>query len=258
MSRSGQLIIVGAATLFLGLIALFPARVAYHWAAPPGLRMSGISGTIWRGSAVEGQAARLYVGNMSWDFKPLSLFLGKLAIATEAEVAGGSVVTEVIVGFGSKVTFRELIANVPIVGLSNFIPIPGAPSVGSNDATQAGVNGNINAVFSTLTIDNGVPVTADGVVNISNLFVRQLAPTNIGDFMVEFNTTDDGIVASVQDTAGFLNLAGTFRITADRRYSFTGLVAPTPTTPSTVVEQLSFLGSANERGQREFRFEGEL
>jgi general secretion pathway protein N len=258
MSRAGRLIIVATATLLIGLITLFPARIAYNWLAPTGLRLSGISGTIWRGAAVEGQAARLYVRNLTWDFKPLYLFTGNLAIATAVEVAGGSVDTDVIVGFGGTVAFSGLSGNAPIVGLSNFIQIPNLPFVGSNNANQVGVNGNINAVFSTLKIDDGIPVIAEGVVNISNLFVRQLAPTNVGDFKVEFNTTDEGIVASVQDTAGFLDLAGTFRITSDRLYSFTGLVAPTPTTPSTVVEQLSFLGSANDRGQREFRFEGEL
>jgi general secretion pathway protein N len=258
MGRKKQLNIVGAATLLLALITLFPARIAYHWAAPDGLHLSGISGTIWRGSAAEGQAARLYVRNLTWDFKPLYLFTGKLAIATAVEIAGGSADTDVIVGFGGKVAFKDLHGDVSIVGLSNLIQIPSAPFVGSNNGMSAGVNGNINAVFSTLAIDDGVPVAADGVVNISNLFVRQLAPTDVGDFKVEFNTTDEGIVASVEDTAGFLDLAGTFRITTDRLYSFTGLVAPTPTTPPGVVEQLSFLGSANDRGQREFRFEGEL
>ncbi len=258
MSRARRLIIVATATLLIGLITLFPARIAYNWLAPTGLRLSGISGTIWRGAAVEGQAARLYVRNLTWDFKPLYLFTGNLAIATAVEVAGGSVNTDVRVGFGGTVTLREFNGNVTIAGLSNFLQIPNMPIAGSNNANQVGVNGNINAIFSTLAIDDGVPVAADGVVNISNLFVRQLAPTDVGDFKAEFNTTDEGIVASVQDTAGFLDLAGTFKITNDRLYSFTGLVAPTPTTPPGVVEQLSFLGSANDRGQREFRFEGEI
>jgi len=258
MSRVRRLIIVATATLLIGLITLFPARIAYNWLAPTELRLSGISGTIWRGSAVEGQAARLYVRNLTWDFKPVYLFTGNLAIATAVEVAGGSVNTDLNVGFGGTVALRDFNGNLTIAGLSNLIQIPNMPIVRSNNANQVGVNGNINAMFSTLAIDDGILVTADGVVNISNLFVRQLAPTDVGDFKVEFNTTAEGIVASVQDTAGFLDLAGTFQITNDRLYSFTGLVAPTPTTPSGVVEQLSFLGSANDRGQREFRFEGEL
>ena len=53
-------------------------------------------------------------------------------------------------------------------------------------------------------------------------------------------------------------MAGTITLNRDRSYAFVGVVAPTPMTPPSVVNQLRFLGSPNERGQHEFRFEGQL
>ena len=55
-----------------------------------------------------------------------------------------------------------------------------------------------------------------------------------------------------------LDVTGTISLNQDRSYSFVGLVAPTPATPPSILNQLRFLGSANERGQHEFRFEGQL
>ena len=46
MPTRRRLIIAGILTLVAGLIILFPARVAYNWIAPPGISLSGISGSI--------------------------------------------------------------------------------------------------------------------------------------------------------------------------------------------------------------------
>ena len=54
-----RLIFLGILTFFGVLFATFPARVAYNWAAPAELRLSGIAGSIWNGSATEGIAGAL-------------------------------------------------------------------------------------------------------------------------------------------------------------------------------------------------------
>lgn len=74
-----RLIIVGLITLIVIMLATFPARVAYHWFAPVELRLSGIAGSVWNGSAVEGVAGGAYIRNIAWRFKPLSLLSGNLA-----------------------------------------------------------------------------------------------------------------------------------------------------------------------------------
>ncbi len=240
-----NLVMVGVATLLLGLLSIFPARIAYHWFAPAALQLAGIDGTIWRGGAAEGQAAGLYIRNLHWTFKPLSLLTGKLAFNTRLDPAGGFVSTDVYAGLDGSILFENLEGAVSIGALRDLIQTPG-------------LDGRISLRFSELEILDGLPVTATGIAEINNLFVRGLAPTTIGDFRAEFSTTSDGILASVEDTAGMFDLAGTLRVSPDGVYSLIGLIAPTPTTPPAVIEQLRFLGSPNARGQREFRFEGQL
>ena len=244
-TRPNRWIVIGVATLLLGLVVLFPARIAYHWLAPAELRLSGIDGTIWRGIAFEGQAAGLYIRNLHWDLKPLWLFTGKLAFAARLDPAGGFLSTDVFAGMDGTVLFRNLDGALPMGAMQTLIQAPG-------------LDGRIRFQFLELEISDGLPLKAEGTVEITNLFVRGLATTTIGDFQATFATSDDGIVASVEDTGGMFNLAGTLRISPDRFYSLTGLIAPTPTTPPSVIEQLRFLGSPNEQGQREFRFEGQL
>jgi hypothetical protein len=62
----------------------------------------------------------------------------------------------------------------------------------------------------------------------------------------------------VEDLSGVLDVSGTFVLNRDRTYSFVGQVAANANAPDTVLEQLRFLGSPDERGRREFRFEGRL
>jgi hypothetical protein len=51
---------------------------------------------------------------------------------------------------------------------------------------------------------------------------------------------------------------GTIAISPDRSYSLVGDVAARPGAPPSIEQQLRFLGSADDRGFRQFRFEGQL
>lgn len=245
MPNRRRLITLGVAVFAFGVLLGFPARVAYHLFAPEQLRLSAISGTLWNGRAAEGQAASMYLQNLEWSFRPLALFTGKLAFDTSLDPAGGFLETRVALGLGGRVMFNDLEGAIPIAALQGLLPAPG-------------IGGNARLQFSELTIDDGLPIAADGTLDVIGLSVRGLSPTPVGDFRAELSTTDEGISGSVEDLAGMLDIAGALRVANDRSVSLIGLVAPTPSTPQTLTNQLRFLGSANERGQREFRFEGEI
>ena len=53
ITRRRGLVLLGILVLAIGLVAKFPARVAYSWVSAPFVSMSGIHGTIWNGSARE-------------------------------------------------------------------------------------------------------------------------------------------------------------------------------------------------------------
>ena len=240
-----RLIIAGVLIFFGVLLATFPARVAYNWFAPAELRLSGIAGSVWNGSAAEAHAGGAYVQNVTWSFSAASLLTGKLGFDTTSNPASGKMQTRIAVGAGGDLYFSGLSGNLPLDLLHPALQ-------------QNGIRGDLALEFDSVVISNGVPVAADGSMTISDFFVPDLSASRLGDYRTEFQTTDDAVVGSVADVSGVLDVAGTITLNPDRSYVFIGLVAPTPMTPPSVVNQLRYLGSPNERGQHEFRFEGQL
>ncbi len=240
-----RLVIVGILIFFGVLIATFPAKVAYQWFAPADLRLNGIAGSIWNGSATEGNAGGAYVRNINWQFKPSSLLSGRLGFRTRSNPASGTLNADIAIGANGDLLLSGLSGNLPLDLLHPAMQ-------------QSGIRGDIALAFETVVIKNGIPIAAEGSVTISDFFVPDMSAARIGDFRAEFQTNDDAIVGSVEDMSGVLDVAGTIRLQPDGLYSFIGQVAAKPTTPPSIVNQLKFLGSADERGQHEFRFEGRL
>lgn len=239
------LIIIGAAVFVSGVVVLFPARVAYSVLAPDAVRLSGLSGTVWNGSAAEGEIAGLYLRDFRWRLHPFQLLLGRLGVDVQVSPAGGFLETAASLSPGGTVTLTDLEAGIAIEALQGVLPTPG-------------IEGNVRLLFSTLEIRDGFPSAADGVVEVFALVARGLSPAPIGDFRAELTTGEDAITGSIEDIGGVLDVAGSLRLGTDRSYALNGLVAPTPQASPAIVDQLQFLGPANERGQRPFRLEGQL
>lgn len=243
--RRSALVAVGAAIFLIGLIVLFPARVAYHWFGPATVELSGISGTIWNGRAAEGAVDQLYLANVTWDFAPLTLFTGKAGYAITAEPVSGFIETDVAISLGGSISVSNLNGRVPLSALGGLLPMNG-------------IDGRVTLEFDSLTIRDGLPIEAAGNLELANLVVRALSPSPLGTYRALFSTTDDIVSGKVEDVSGMLDLAGTLELRPDRSYSLTGGIAATNTAPPNIVQQLSYLGSANAEGRRPFRFEGRL
>lgn len=238
-----RVIVAGAIALVLGLVVMFPARAIYHWFAPDYVRISGISGSIWNGHAAEGVAAGVYFRNIDWRFKPLSLVTGRVAFDTGLELGSGFAEAEVGVGFTGRVFLNDFNASLPLAAFDRALLLNGT-------------TGELTLQVPRAELDAGWPTALAGTIGVANLTIPNFSSTPVGSYRAEFRTTDEAIVGSVEDTGGILDLAGTVRLTPDRAYSFIGQVAATAGAPESVTRQLRFLGSADERGLREFRFEG--
>jgi general secretion pathway protein N len=227
------------------LIVSFPARVAYRWFAPPDLSLSGISGSIWSGSASEGLAGGAYIRDISWRLRPADLLTGKLAFSTTSRPASGSMETDVAVGIDGSLTLSNLAGSVPLDLVHPAFQ-------------NAGISGDLSMQFEKLVLRNGLPVDVDGRVTVANMYAPALSAATLGDYQAQFVTTDGAISGTVEDLSGVLDVTGTIAISPDRSYSLVGDVAARPGAPPSIEQQLRFLGSADERGFRQFRFEGQL
>jgi general secretion pathway protein N len=238
-------VLAGLLVFLAVLVVSFPARVAYRWFAPSDLTLSGISGSIWSGSAAEGLAGGAYIRDITWKLKPAGLLGGKLAFATTSRPASGSMNTDVAVGLDGSLTLSNLSGNVPLDLVHQAFQ-------------RAGLSGDLSLQFETLALRNGLPVDASGSMTIANLFAPALSAGVLGDFGAQFQSADGVITGTVDDLSGVLDVAGTITISPDRSYSLVGDVAARPGAPPSIEQQLRFLGSPDARGFRPFRFEGQL
>lgn len=239
------LLLVAVLTFVVAVAAMFPARIAYRWAAPPDFAVSGITGTVWHGTAAAVSARGVYLRDVSWRIKPLRFFTAKAAYHVIATPVSGFVDGVVALGFGGTITVSDLAASVSLPMLADVLNI-------------RGLNGDASLQFERIRLRDGLPTAADGTVQVDNLVAPILSSESIGGYRAEFSTNDEGISASVEDVDGVVDLAGSFQLNGDRSYEFLGQVVAKRETPATLQRQMEYLGPANERGQRELRLEGSL
>lgn len=238
-------ILAGIAAFVVGFVLFFPARVAYQWFAPGTVQLSGIGGSLWSGHAREMSAAGIYLRDLKWRVRPLHLLTGKLALDLEATPSSGFTEARVALGVGGNVVVTDLAGSLPLQLLATPLRMPG-------------LSGNASVQFARVEIRDGLPVAADGNIAVAGLVAPMVDPSPLGAYRADFFTADDGVVASVEDTNGVFDLAGSLTISSDRSYVFLGQVAPTERTPEKLRRQLRFLGTPNSRGQHEIRLEGSL
>jgi general secretion pathway protein N len=245
MQSRARFIVAACVTFIAGLVLFFPARVAYQWFAPPGINLAGISGSVWNGEARQARSGSIYLQDLRWRIKPLSLFTGKLDYQVEGSPPSGFIDGRLTLSMAGKVTVKDLRGSVPL-------------QLFEQPAGIRGLRGTINVQFERLVMENGLPVAANGQLEVSNLVAPTIHRASIGGYRAEFFTQDTGVIASVEDTDGLIDVAGSLELSPDRTYRFVAQLAPKNNTPANVRQQLQFLGSANERGQHELRLEGQL
>ena len=240
-----RMVLLGVATFVLGCIILFPARIAIGWFAPPGVQFSGVSGTLWNGQAMHGVAADIYLNNTTWSFKPLALLTGKASLDFSTQTTAGRINGNVAAGITGAITLSDFTGRLSLSAIH--------PALAQN-----GVEGSVDVQMETVVLKDGFPTDAAGIVLLNSLTTRAFGNESLGSYRATISSSDDGIIAQVEDTAGPVDLTGNASLTSDRLYLFTGLVGETASTPPIIRQNLRFLGSADENGQREFRFEGSL
>lgn len=245
MRSMRNLIIVALITTVTGLIVMLPARVVYRWVVPPEIAIGGIHGTAWIGGANEAAINGFYLRDIEWRLNPLHFFTGTFSYQLKATPVSGFFESEINISFGGEVSLLGLRAALPLELFA------GASGI-------HGLQGSASLEFERVVFENGFVVAADGTAGVADLVVPLIGRESLGGYKADFFTQNNGIAASIEDTDGVIDLAGSLQIKSDGTFRFLGQVAAKPDTPQSVLRQLRFLPPANDRGQHEVRLEGVL
>jgi general secretion pathway protein N len=223
----------------------FPARIAYQWFVPEPVKLGGIGGSVWSGQAGEGLVAGIYFTDLKWSFKPLSLLTGHVAFDTSVTTTAGKISMATAVGITGNVSLTDFVGSLSLADIH--------PALRANR-----IEGSVNIQLQKLVLSDGWPTEAHGSVGIGNLVAGAIGPDTLGNFRADITTEDSGIVGKVKDTGAVLNVTGTLQLSEDRSYSLVGFVSANGETPAMINQNLRFLGTPDQNGQRQFRFEGSL
>ncbi len=245
MPNLRRLLVTGAAVTLAGLIAMLPARVAHRWLSPADVQLAGIDGSVWNGGAAEALIGGVYLRELRWSLRPFKLLTGRLGYRLQAEPAGGFLESDFAITVGGSLAVDSLRAAVPLAVFSATLPLDD-------------ISGQVTLRLEDVLVEDGWPSRLSGQAGVARLLVLPLAPEPLGDFRAEFQTADGTIVGSVEDLAGMLDVAATLTLKPDKSYALIGQVGTTADASQSVVQQLKFLGTPDDRGLREFRLEGSL
>ncbi len=244
IQRRKGLAIIGALTLVVALIVTFPARVVYRLVSSPYLAMNGVSGTIWSGTAREFSTNGVYLRKLEWQMAPWQLFAGKAVYSVSGSPASGFFTGEVSVALDGSLTLTNLEASMPLQMFERAVGVPG-------------LRGTASLQLERLRLVNGRAVSADGIIDVDNLVVPMLDRGSLGAYRAEFYTQNNGILASIEDTDGVVDLAGTLSLNPDKTYEFLGFVTPNSSTSESLQQRLRYLRKTDQPNQYEMRVEGD-
>ena len=229
----------------VALIIQFPATVGQELLKRNQIKVNGINGTIWNGNASEVYISGWYLRNIKWKFIPIKLFSGEISYKLSMQ------------------PFNGLVNSILSLKLDKTIKVTNLEGNLSQDTLEAvfpyfGVNSNIKLNIRDITIVSGIPIVIHGKMTLNNLIIKGLSNQSVGNYEVEIITQSDQIIGSFDDINALLDVAGTITISREGEYTLTGIVSPNSYTPRSIKTMLTFLGTANEKNQSNFRFEGKL
>lgn len=231
---------IGVLSLLLSLVALVPARVGVSTLLGPDSGASGLSGTVWRGTALHLSIAGVTIGPVNWQVKPWRLLRGQVAAAVEATVPDGFLNGTVAFAPGGSIAVDDLEAAAPLALLT--------PSTGAG-------GGQVAARLDSLAFEDGHVGTAVGTLKVAGFVLpvpttgTELAP---GTYSIVFDARDlppdEPLTGTLTDEGGPLEIAATLTLTPPATYEINGTAKPRPGTPDELREALKMLGPATEDG----------
>lgn len=238
----------GLAALFVFLVALLPASVVVGFLGLPAGTASGLSGTVWTGTAERLSVEGVTLGPIRWSVRPVRLLAGQVAADVKATLPDGFVNGTVALGIGGRIAISNLEGAAPLSWL--------APAAGAS-------GGQLAAQFDTLALKAGRIESASGTLKVAGVVLpiptagQQLGP---GTYSVAFDAEalgpEEPLTGLLSDAGGPLEIAGTVIFTPPRSYELTGKAKPRPEAPPELRNALQMLGPATPEGAHELSVAG--
>ena len=231
--------------LLLMLILQFPAITAINSINKNNLKVNGVNGTVWKGSASEISSNEIYLRQTKWKIVPSELLKGNLTFDISTYPFNGQLKFNLILDLMNNLSATDIKGNFPNDTLEIIAPF-------------LGVSSEIDMNIKSLSLDNKDINQLEGQILLNNLVMKGISNRVLGSYKIDLFERNSEIYGSIDDVSGEVDIAATMSLTLSGKYIIDGAVSAKQNTSNQVRTILSFLGAQNENGQRSFRFEGEI
>ena len=231
--------------LLLMLILQFPAITAINSINKNNLKVNGINGTVWKGSASEISSNEIYLRQTKWKIVPSELLKGNLTFDISTYPFNGHLQFNLILDLMNNLSATDIKGNFPNDILEIIAPF-------------LGVSSEIDINIKSLSLNNKNINQLEGQILLNNLVMKGISNRVLGSYKIDLFERNGEIYGSIDDVSGEVDIAATMSLTLSGKYIIDGAVSEKQNTSNQVRTILSFLGAENENGQRSFRFEGEI
>jgi hypothetical protein len=227
------------------LILQFPAITAINSINKNNLKVNGVNGTIWKGSASEISSNEIYLRQTKWKIAPSELLKGNLTFDISTYPFNGQLKFNLILDLMNNLSATNIKGNFPNDILEIIAPF-------------LGVSSEIVMNIKSLSLNNKGINQLEGQILLNNLVMKGISNSVLGSYKIDLYERNGEIYGSIDDVSGEVDIAATMSLTLSGKYIIDGAVSEKQNTSNQVRTILSFLGAENENGQRSFRFEGEI
>jgi len=250
--------VIGYLLLFLIAFAAtvvwkFPAAgVLPHVNTHP-IRIAGVNGSVWSGSAAEvlAPAPAVPVNNLQWRFKPERLLSGNAAARLNFEVLGGEGSADVFRNIAGDMSVQDGTLNVPAKSLEQFLPLPVAEFGGNVLADIVKVDIENNLLKSTRGSVVWRQASLAGTVNAQlGQVVLDVVPESQGDQLLHRG--------KLTNKDGQLDINGDFQLDQIGNYQADLRLKPNNTTPPELNGMLGMIGKRASDGSYRLRNNGNI
>ncbi|MCE9680134.1 type II secretion system protein N [Shewanella sp. AS1] len=244
-------IAIGFVVYLVFLVALFPASVAVSLAPLPNMvKISGVSGSVWSGSAEQVLIGQRQLELVSWELNPWGLLLGKadldLTVGNRAHAVNGKGLVSLST---SGVDIEQLRFDAPSEFLLGNSRLP----------FRTQVEGNFSLIVQQLTQGTSWCEQLSG-----KMFAQQLQVNNqfgkypLGDVELGLSCVDGNIKIATDETMNALGVSGSALLKDKSQFQVSAKIRETDAQPKDLKQALSFLGKKDSQGYYPISYQGRI
>jgi general secretion pathway protein N len=227
----------------------FPAAVAWGWVSEraPDVRLQGVDGTVWNGSATRISVRGQVLGRLQWQLSPWQLLSGNPRLHLEVDGPGLKLAGELLRHDVDLIAIEHLNVQTEAGWLAPALAIPELEPTGILVSEDA----------SLILARSGLPRALDAHIEWREAGVRGQVIARLGTLMIDAQGKDGRIEAQVRDSGdGEVEIRGKASIDQNSYRSEVVLVPRVSDGP--VVEALQWVGQPRPEGGRLLIVEGTI